>query len=154
MLTTIITFLGSTAARLIAGKLFEAFEKWQDTRAELARMEAQARLEAAAHERNIAALKLQHDLGVRMVDAQSSAATQAALMDAFREAVQATRDKTGVRWVDAWNGSIRPYLATMAIVLWTSDVVHRGWVLNEWDQALIASVLGIFVGGRIAGTNR
>jgi hypothetical protein len=154
MLTALFTFLASAGARLAIGKLFESLEKWQDNRNEIARMRVQADLEAAAHERNLAALRLQHDLGIRTIDAQSSAETQASLMDAFNEAVRATRDRTGVWFIDAWNGVIRPLLATIALGLWVASIWQRGGVLDDWDRGLMASAIGIFVGGRIAATGR
>ena len=154
MFTAILTFFGSAAARVAIGKLFDFIEKWQDSKTELARMELQARLDAAAHDRNLALLVKQHELGVKLVEAKSDADTAAALLDAFQEAVRATRDKSGILWLDAWNGAIRPFLATLACGLWVAALWQQGGALTPWDRDLISMALGIFVGGRIAATGR
>ena len=63
--------------------------------------------------------------------------------------MKATGQKTGVQWVDVWNGVIRPLLASVCIALWVSSMAHRGFVLDEWDRSLMGLALGVFVGGRI-----
>jgi hypothetical protein len=154
MLTALLTFLGSAGLRLFIGKLFDAFDKWQDHRNELARLTLQGQLDAAQHERNQAAIRLQAEMGVKVIEAQTVAHVTSAEADAFVEAVKATGQRTGVAWVDVWNGVIRPLLATVCIVLWIRSLAGRGFVLDEWDRALMGLALGVFVGGRIQSTGR
>ena len=68
--------------------------------------------------------------------------------DAFVEAVKATGARTGVVWVDAWNGAIRPALATMCMLLIVGDWVQSGWDLDSYSWALISAVIGIYIADR------
>jgi hypothetical protein len=154
MMTALITFLGGATARLILGHVFDFLTKWQDSRNELARLQLQGQLDAAQFERSQAAIKLQADLGIKVIEAQTEAHVTDAEADAFVEAVKATGQKTGVVWVDVWNGIIRPFLATMCIALWIASLWVRNGVLDDWDRALMSLALGIFVGGRIHATGR
>jgi hypothetical protein len=154
MITALLTFLGSATLRLVFGHIFDAFTKWQDNRNELARMKVQGELEAAQHARNLEAIRVQAELGVKVIEAQTQAHVSEAEADAFLEAVKATGQKTGIVWVDMWNGIIRPLLATIAIGLWITALTQRGFALDDWDRALMSCVLGIFIGGRIHATGR
>ena len=154
MITALITFLGGATVRLFLGHLFDFLIKWQDQKNEVERMRVQGELEAAQHERNLAAIKLQADLGVRTIEVQSDAALSLRAADAFTEAVKAAGEKTGIQWVDLWNGIIRPLLATICIGLWICSLASRHWLLDDWDRALMSLALGVFVGGRIQATQR
>lgn len=150
MITALLTFLGSAGLRLFLGKLFDAFEKWQDQRNELERLRLQGELDAAQHQRNQEAIRLQAELGIKVIEAQTQQHVTSAEADAFVEAVKATGQRTGIVWVDVWNGVIRPLLATVCIVLWIRSLASRGFVLDDWDRSLMGLALGIFVGGRIS----
>lgn len=154
MFTALIAFLGSAAVRVGIGALFDFVTKWQDNRNELKRMEAQGKLDAAQHDRNQAAIRLQHDLQVKVIEVQTVAAVSKVEADAFLEAARATGQKTGVVFVDVWNGCIRPLLASICIALWIASMWQRRFVLDDWDRALMSGALGIFVGGRIHATGR
>lgn len=154
MFTALITLLGSAGARLFIGQLFDFVTKWQDQRNELQRLKLQGELDAAQHARNLEAQRLQADLGIKVIEAQTVAAVNEAEAAAFVEAVKATGKATGVRFIDGWNGAIRPTLASVAIVLWMVSLAQRGFALDDWDRAIMGSVLGLFIGGRIAKTGR
>lgn len=154
MFTALITFLGGATVRLFLGHIFDFITKWQDSKNEIERLRLQGELDAAQHARNLEAIKVQADLGVKVIEAQTESHVTQAEADAFVEAVKATGQKTGIALIDAWNGGIRPFLATVCIGLWISSLVSRGFVLDEWDRALMSLALGIFVGGRIHATNR
>lgn len=154
MFTALFTFLGGATVRLFLGHIFDFITKWQDQKNELARLTLQGQLDAAQHARNLEAIKVQADLGVKVIEAQTEAHVSQAEADAFIEAVKATGQKTGVFFVDLWNGIIRPLLASMCIVLWVAKIVQAGFVLDEWDRELMGLALGIFVGGRIHATGR
>lgn len=149
MITALLTFLGGATVRLLIGHLFDFVTKWQDQKNELARLTLQGQLDAAQHARNLEAIKVQADLGVKVIEAQTEAHVTQAEADSFLEAVKATGQRTGIVWVDVWNGIIRPLLATMCIALWAMSLVQRHLVLDDWDRALMSLALGVFVGGRI-----
>jgi len=154
MITALMTFLGGATVRLFIGHLFDFITKWQDQKNELARLTLQGQLDAAQHTRNLEAIKVQADLGVKVIEAQTEAQVTQAEADAFIEAVRATGQRTGIMWVDLWNGIVRPLLASMCIVLWVAKIVGAGFVLDEWDRELMGLALGVFVGGRIHATGR
>jgi hypothetical protein len=154
MFTALLTFLGGATMRLLLGHVFDFITKWQDQKNELERLKLQGELDAAQFERNQAAIKLQADLGIKVIEAQTEAHVTSAEADAFVEAVKAAGQKTGVLVVDIWNGVIRPLLATICIVLWIASLAQRHWQLEDWDRALMSLALGVFVGGRIHATGR
>ena len=154
MFTALITFLGSAGIRLALGHLFDFVTKWQDSKNELAHLRLQGELDAAQHARNLEAIKLQADLGIKVIEAQTEAHLSQSEADAFVEATKAASQKIGIFAVDLWNGVIRPLLATICIALWIASLWQRKWVLDEWDRSLMSLALGIFVGGRIHATGR
>lgn len=149
MMATLITFLGGATVRLFLGHLFDFVTKWQDSKNELALMKLQGDLDAAQHGRNLEAIRVQAELGVKVIEAQTTAHVTQSEADAFLEAVKATSTRTGIYWIDLWNGSIRPALASIAMLLWVAKLIGAGFVLDEWDRDLIGLALGVFVGGRI-----
>lgn len=149
MWATLITFLGGATARLALGNLFDFVTKWQDAKNELSRLRLMGELDAAQHERNLAAYRLQAELGIKVIEAQTEAHVSEREADAFLEAVKATGQRTGIYFIDLWNGCIRPALATLAMVLWMAKLVSGHFTLDEWDRNLIGLALGVFVGGRI-----
>ena len=114
MISALLTFLGGTAMRLFLGHLFDFVTKWQDAKNEIVRLRLQGELDAAAHTRNLDAIRLQADLGVKVIEANTAAGVTLAEADAFVEAVRNTGRPTGIQWVDAWNSSIRPLLVEKA----------------------------------------
>lgn len=154
MLTALLTFLGGATARMLLGWLFEFATKWQDARNELARLRLQADVEKEAHARRIESVRLEHELGVKLIAVKSEAVIAERDADAFIEAVKNTGARTGIALIDAWNGGIRPLLASVCIALWIASLVQRSFVLDDWDRALMSLALGVFVGGRIQATGR
>lgn len=149
MLTALFSFIGGSAFRLIFGAVMDFINKRQDHQQELDLQRLQSDLEAQRHERDMARIRLQSDLNVKEVKVAGDVAEQKAMADAFLEAVKSTGRKTGVKFVDAWNASIRPAGATVSLVAWVVTMAIAGFVLKEFDQTLIAAFLGVFVGDRI-----
>jgi len=146
---TLFSFLGGTAFRLIFGQVMDWLNRRQDHIMEMDSMRLQSELEAKRHERDLERIRLQADLKVTEVKVIGDVAMQKAEMDAFTEAVKATRTLTGVKWVDAWNASIRPSGATVSLAIWFGTMLAAGLVLTEFDKTLISAFLGVFVGERI-----
>ena len=148
MLTTLISFFGGNVFRMLWGEVSAMITARQDHRFEIERMRVQAELEAAQHARNLEAIKQQADLGVQTIRVQGEQALQQLDGELFREGVLATTKPSGIWWVDAWNGCIRPLLATIAIGLWVMHLYRSGWTLDEYSWGLIGAVLGIYVADR------
>jgi len=146
-LSAILSFFGGTAFRLIFGELVAAWNKRQDHAYEIERIRLQAANDAAQHERNMAAIKQQAELGVQVIRVAAEGEVEKITADAWRSAVQATGKATGIWLVDLWNGVIRPGLATVAIVAWIGNFAGW-WQLSENDWMLTGGVLGIYIADR------
>ena len=148
MIETLLAFLGGNAFRLLFGEISNAWTKWQDHRHELSMLEVTARMDAARHAQNLEAIRVQAELGVQTIRVQGEADVARTEGDAWLEAVKATGRATGIAWVDAWNGAIRPALATMCMLLIAGDWVQAGWDLDNYSWTLISAVIGIYIADR------
>ena len=148
MFSALFTFLGGTAFRMIWGEVSHYWTQKQDQQNEIERMKVQGELEAAAHTRNLEALRLQSELGIKTIEANVAAASDAADAAVFAQAVADGGKKTGIQWLDAWNGAIRPFLATCATAMVLFEFVQHGLVLTDWDRDLCAAILGMYVADR------
>jgi hypothetical protein len=145
---TILSFLGGNAFRLIFGEVVAFFTRKQEHETEMARMRLQGDLDAAQHARNLEAIRVQAEQGVKVIEAQRDADADRADAGAFLAAVESVGHTTGIGWLDAWNGSIRPALATLAAALIVFEAFRNGFVLSEWDRELVGAILGIYVADR------
>lgn len=147
-MSAILSFLGGNAFRMLWGEVAGYMTKRQDHKYELERLAKQADLEAAAHDRNMRALEVQHRLGIEKIYVQQEADTAAGELDAWVETVKATTRVTGVGWVDAWNAAIRPGVATIAVAMMVVEIIALGFVLNDWHVSVFSAALGIFLADR------
>jgi len=145
---TILSFLGGNVFRLIFGEVVAFLQRRQEQQNEIARMTLQGELDAAAHGRNLESIRLQADLGVKLIEAQAAIVSDQADAAAFQIAVSDVGKSTGILFLDLWNGSIRPALATLAFALVVFEAVRNGFALSDWDRELIGAILGIYVADR------
>jgi len=147
MLSALISFLGGSVFRMLWGEISAWVTKGQDHKHELDRMRLQGELDAAQHERNMTAIKLQADMGVQVIRAQAEAAIGETEVTGWLEAVKATTTRVGIAWVDAWNATIRPGVATWAVVMITLSEFHA-ITLSEFAASVCSAALGIFLADR------
>jgi hypothetical protein len=150
-MSAILTFLGGSAFRAIFGEVSAWLTKKQDAKIELERMKLQNQLDDAASVRNLNAIRLQAELGVKTIEVQSDADQAKVDAEAFKEAMERANMPTGIKWVDAWNATVRPSFATVALFLWTLSLSRRDWTLNDWDLSLIGAIAGYFFADRMLG---
>lgn len=143
----ILAFLGGSAFRMIWGEVAAAFTASKDHKYELERLRLQKEVDDAAHARNMAALRVQSELGIKEIYVKSEAAVTQAEVDAWKELAVSTSRPTGIKWVDAWNQSIRPFLATCAILALMVEAYHLG-VLTVFTQEVLAAAIGLFLADR------
>lgn len=148
MFGALFSFLGGSAFRMIWGEVSSFFQKKQDHEFELERLRLQGAMDAAQHERNLEALRVQADLGVKVIEAQRDSAVAQIETDAWLAAVRDVGKQTGIKFLDIWNGSVRPLLATLAILIVVAEVVATGFILSEWHKELVAAILGLYVADR------
>lgn len=147
MLTALLSFLGGSFFRMLLGEVFSFVTKWQDHTHEMELMELQGKLAAAQHERNLAAIKQQADMQIKVIEAQSEAAVGQTEALGWLEAVKATAIKTGVAWVDAWNATIRPAVATWAVAMMTMNEFQI-ITMSEFALSVSSAALGIYLADR------
>ncbi len=112
------------------------------------RLKLQGEQDAAQHARNLEAIKVQADLGVKVIEAKMESALSEVETTAWAQAVADVGKPTGIKFLDAWNGAIRPALATLAMCVVLFEVVKNGFALSEWDRELVGAILGIYVADR------
>lgn len=144
----LISFLGGSAFRMIWGELSSWWTKKQDHSQEIERMRLQGELDAAQHERNQAAIRLQAELGVKTIQVQAESDLSRIEAGAWAGLVDSTTKLTGIAFIDVWNGCIRPLLATLAIIAVVGQIIAKGWEFSEWDRELIGAILGVYVADR------
>lgn len=146
-MSALLSFLGGSAFRMVWGEVSHFITARQEHKQELERLEQQGRLDAAAHERNMTAMRVQSELGIKEVVVRAEAATDAGELDAWVETVKATTRQTGVAWVDAWNASIRPAVATAALVAMFLDIALNQR-LTPWHVEVFSAALGLYLADR------
>lgn len=147
-MSAILTFLGGGAFRAIWGEVSSYFQKRQDHKYEIERAKVQGELDAAQHTRNLEALKLQSELGIKTIGVQADADVARSEAEAFREAMSQAYKPTGIWIVDVWNGTIRPAFATVSLALWLVALVRRDFNLSEWDLSMIGAIAGYYFADR------
>jgi hypothetical protein len=133
---------------MIWGELSAWLTSRQDHRHEIERMQLSANLESAQFARQQEAIRLQAELGVKTIQVQAEADLDRIAGEAWGELVSSTTRMTGIRFVDVWNQSIRPLLATLSIAVVVARIYSIGFVLTEWDQELVAAILGLYIADR------
>lgn len=150
-MSALISFLGGSAFRMIWGEVSSYFTRKQEHALEMERMKVQGDLEAAQHTRNLESIRVQADLGVKTIQVQAEADLARTDAAAWADAVAAVGRSTGIKFLDIWNGSVRPLLATIAIAVVLFEIINNGFVLSEWDRELVSAILGIYVADRTLG---
>jgi hypothetical protein len=147
IISGLLSFLGGGAFRMIWGEFSAWISKKQDHQFEIERIKLQEGIDEGAHSRNLESLRLQSDLGIKLITVQSDVAISKVEVDAFLEGVKATSKKSGVRWIDGWNAVIRPGVATWAIVMMTLTEFQL-IVMSENSWMVAAAALGIYLADR------
>jgi len=136
---------------MIWGEVSSYFTRKQEHALEMERMKVQGDLEAAQHARNHESIRVQADLGVKTIQVQAEADLARTDAAAWADAVTAVGRSTGIKFLDIWNGSVRPLLATISIAVVLFEVMKNGFILSEWDKELVSAILGIYVADRSLG---
>lgn len=132
-MSAILSFLGSAIFRWLLEKIFGLFERGQDHRQELERMQLQASIDAETHMRNLEALEVQSRLKLDLIREEVRGAVEQADAQAFIESIKSGSRPTGIKLLDAWNGAIRPFVSTVCVLVWL-------WLLGEFVPPYVASL--------------
>lgn len=148
MISALVSFLSGSVFRMVWGELSAYFTRKQEHSQEIERMKIQGELDAAQHARNLESIRLQSDLGIKVIEVQRDADIDLIEAGAWERAVDGVGKLTGILFIDIWNQSVRPLLATLAILFVCFEIIQHGMVLSEWDRELFGAILGIFVADR------
>lgn len=146
--SALFSFLGGSAFRFLIGQLTDWLQKRQEFLQEQDRIRLQEQIDQAAHLRQMASIKLQSDLKLGEIKLVGETQVGLAEAQAFTEAMKVANTPTGVAWIDAWNGSIRPAAATISVAIWLLSIVRVWFEITEWDKNLVASIIGYYFADR------
>lgn len=149
------TFLMSTTFRWLFGELFGWLNRREEHKLEMEMARLQHEQAREKREWQKEAVADAAAAGVRLIEAKREADAEAASNAQLQSAIDAVGRLTGIKWVDTLNQSVRPVMAYVALML----VVGNSFapdkvVLSALALELCASILGVFVGGRIRVTGR
>ena len=148
MLSALFSFLGGSVFRMIWGEVSTWVTAKQDHQHEIEKMRLQSDIDQKTHAQNLESMRVQSELGLKEVVVKSEQAINEIDAQGFYAAQSEAMKPTGVKFVDCWNGSIRPAAATIALCLWTLALHRNGWTMIAWDMDLIASIFGFFFADR------
>lgn len=144
----LLSFLGGSVFRMLWGEISAIWNKHQDHKHEIERLELQEKFDSSRHEREIAMITLQHQHGVEVVRVQGEIDLDKLAASTFDKGVEIANRSTGITWVDAWNSAIRAALATEVMILIFLHHYQLGWKLDDRGWELAGAVLGVFVADR------
>lgn len=147
MFTGLFAFLGGSVFRMIWGELSSYFNKALDHKQEIERLNLQAQVDAAQHARNMEAIRVQAELGVKTIQVQAEAAIGQIETEGWLEAVKGTTKAIGIAWVDAWNAVIRPAVATWSVLMISGHYLEW-WKLDSMGWEICGAALGIYLADR------
>lgn len=151
MFSAILSFLGGSAFRMIWGEFSTWFTAARDHAREMDRMRLQGELEAAQHARNLDAIKLQAELGVQTIRVQGEMDVAKLEAEGWANSVKEGQKPTGIWLIDAWNASIRPAAASLALWLWFRQLYVAQWTMQGRDWDMVCAILGWFFADRTMG---
>jgi hypothetical protein len=148
MFAALLSFLGGSVFRMLFGEISSWMNKKQDHLHEMDRMRLQGELDTSQFLRNQDALRLQAELGVKLVHVQAEAVVDQIEANGWLAAVKGTTQTIGIWFIDAWNGVIRPFVATWAVIMVTLHFAQTGWVLDDNGWSICGAALGIYLADR------
>lgn len=151
MLSALLSFFGGAAFRYVIGRALDWLERKQAFREEQARNAQQEQFDQARHARQLDMIRLQSELKVGEIKLIGEQQVNLADAQAFVEAQKRAFTPSGVRWVDAWNATIRPAAASISLLIWIAKIVKAGFTITQWDMDLVSGILGFFFADRQLG---
>lgn len=148
ILSALLSFLGGSAFRAIFGEVSAWVQKKQDHAHEMERLKLEGELDAQKAERELQRLQVQHELGVKEIEVKGDIDLSKLDAEAFVESMKERQTPSGIKWVDAWNATIRPQWAEVALALWIFKLYVQGFAMDEFDLSLLGVIAGWFFAAR------
>lgn len=150
-MSMLLSFLTGSAARMVWGEVSSWISAAREHKREIERMRVQEEIDARQHERNMDSIRLQHDLKVEVIRVQGDVDLEKLREQSFAASVSEGMKPTGIKLVDAWNASIRPAAASIALWLWLRHLWVNNWAMAGRDWELVCGILGWFFADRTLG---
>lgn len=150
LISAALSFLTGAVGRALIGRAIDWIEKRQEHLQEIDRIREQEKIDAAKHTRQMELIAQQASLKIGEIKLVGETQIGVAEANAFAEAMK-PQPPTGVRWIDGWNGTIRPATASLCLALWLLTFIRTWFEITDWDRNLIASVLGYYFADRHLG---
>jgi len=145
---TVFSFLGGSVFRMLWGEISHWLTSRQDHLHELDRLKFQAEQDEKQHARNLEAIRVQAEIGEKIIRVQSEAAINELETQAWANVVESTTKQTGIQWLDSWNSAIRPFVATWAIAMITLGEFHVIAAMTDNAVSICSAALGIYLADR------
>ena len=148
----VASFFAGGAFRMVWGELSSWWTKKQDHAQEMDRMRLQGELDAAQHSRNLEAQRVQSELGIKVIEAQTVGAVSQREAEGWLEAVKSTAVKVGIAWIDGWNAVMRPAIATWGLGMLSlqelAPLFGAAVKLSDITVNVSCGAIGIFIASR------
>lgn len=149
MIEAIVTFLGSAMFRGVFEWVMGYFKNKQDIDKEIKLRKLDDELLANQHKRSIEFAETANKHKIEQIELDGKLANERVDISGYYDAAKDVANiKTGIAFVDGWNASIRPAFASIALGLWCLSLWQQEFILTQWDQALVASILGLYCADR------
>ena len=144
----LLSFLGGAAFRSLLNSVLTIWTTAQDHKHELAMLEMQDRLDERRRTHELAMAEVAHKQGVEVIRVRGEADLQRTDAEAFVAAMRSFNQRTGIFFVDLWNGIVRPAFATLCLFLLLRHFAALDWKLDSDGFQLIGAVIGYFFADR------
>lgn len=148
MFSALFSFLGGSVFRMLFGEISSFITKRQEHAQQVEMMRLQVELDDKAHQRQLENLRLQQELGVKTIEVQRDADMDRADAAAFSAAVAESMKPTGITFIDAWNGGVRPAFATLCLAIWALKLWKQGFVADDFDVGFLGTIVGFYFANR------
>lgn len=105
--------------------------------------------ELAMQDKQLEASKVQQASALAQAQVQADSAYNTGAMAALKEAITGQSKPTGVAWVDALSGTVRPVITYALVLLYAYSKVITGRAWGEEDMAMLAAVLNFWFLSRV-----
>lgn len=146
-MSALISFFGGSVFRMLWVEIAAYLTRKQEHAQEIERLKLQEAIAAAQHDRNLSAIRVQAELGVKTIEVQADAAVRQIEAEGWLEAVKGVSRVIGIAWIDGWNAIIRPGVATWSIVMITLSELGV-FVLSDVSASICSAALGIYLAER------
>lgn len=145
----VISFIASGAFRAMFDGVLGYFQRRQDHQYEIERLEKQWQIEVQRADIAARAAEAQAKHELDRLATEYRGRAELADIETLTTAMAATSRPSGIAWVDALNGSVRPVVTYTLLAFYVAYRMRSGQPYDpNTDGALLGSVLGFWFADR------